>query len=149
MAQLPADELLGGGLELLKQLAQDSQDSVRLLAAEELVPFGKIFNEEQNRNLLLPIFSALAEDRSWRVRYMVASEYVEVRCHLLLTCRKRVSTSLNSLDRSHKHLVLLLLRNISQSHSYTFWLILKVKFALLLLVVLLVSHFIMFVKNYH
>lgn len=80
MAQLPTDELLGGGLELLKQLAQDSQDSVRLLAAEELVPFGKLFNEDQNRNLLLPIFSALAEDRSWRVRYMVASEYVEVRC---------------------------------------------------------------------
>lgn len=85
MAQLPTDELLGGGLELLKQLAQDSQDSVRLLAAEELVPFGKLFNEDQNRNLLLPIFSALAEDRSWRVRYMVASEYVEVRCRALLT----------------------------------------------------------------
>ena len=63
----------------MQELAQDSQDSVRLLAAEDLVAFGKLFTPEQNSQHLLPIFKALAEDKSWRVRYMVASEYVEVK----------------------------------------------------------------------
>lgn len=63
----------------MQKLAEDPQDSVRLLAVEDLIAFGKLFTQEQNQEHLLPIFKALAEDKSWRVRYMVASEYVEVR----------------------------------------------------------------------
>lgn len=73
------ENVLKEGLGLLQKLAQDAQDSVRLLVVEDLIAFGNLFTREQNQEYLLPIFQALAQDKSWRVRYMVASEYVEVK----------------------------------------------------------------------
>lgn len=65
-------------IPLFKKLAEDDQDSVRLLTVEILVALANRLSKEQIKDLLLPAFTALANDKAWRVRYMVASEYVKV-----------------------------------------------------------------------
>lgn len=65
-------------LPLLQTLSEDDQDSVRLLAVENFTPFAGFFSNEQKSEQLFPIFKRLAEDKAWRVRYMIASNYVEV-----------------------------------------------------------------------
>lgn len=65
-------------IPLFQKLAQDDQDSVRLLTVEVLVALANRLTKEQTKELLLPAFTSLANDKGWRVRYMVASKYVEV-----------------------------------------------------------------------
>jgi hypothetical protein len=65
-------------IPLFQKLSQDDQDSVRLLTVEILVALAKRLDEEKRRELLLPAFTTLSNDKAWRVRYMVASKYVEV-----------------------------------------------------------------------
>jgi serine/threonine-protein phosphatase 2A regulatory subunit A len=72
-------------IPLFQKLAQDDQDSVRLLTVEVLVALANRLSKEQTKELLLPAFTALANDKAWRVRYMVASKYVEVGINVALT----------------------------------------------------------------
>lgn len=66
-------------LTLFNELANDDQDSVRLLTIEILVAIAKRFDVQKNRDTLLEPLKSLARDKAWRVRYMVASKFVEVR----------------------------------------------------------------------
>lgn len=74
MGQISPEDVL----PLFEKLSQDNQDSVRLLTVEVLVALANKLSEEQTKTLLLPAFIYLANDKAWRVRYMVASKYVEV-----------------------------------------------------------------------
>lgn len=66
---------------LFQTLAQDEQDSVRLLAVENCAAIGAMLTPEENSQLVLPTIRACAQDKSWRVRYMVADHFCEVWWH--------------------------------------------------------------------
>ena len=54
----------------------DDQDSVRLLTIPDLIALATNLNPEETKaDLLVPLRLSVA-DKSWRVRYMVASEFV-------------------------------------------------------------------------
>lgn len=55
------------------------QDSVRLLAVEACVSIATLLPQEDLETLVMPTLRQAAEDKSWRVRYMVADKFSEVR----------------------------------------------------------------------
>uniref|UniRef100_A0A6B2L0J4 TOG domain-containing protein n=1 Tax=Arcella intermedia TaxID=1963864 RepID=A0A6B2L0J4_9EUKA len=65
-------------LEDLKVLSSDDQDSVRLLVVEDCVSFASLLPEESKNNVIKPIVLACGNDKSWRVRYMVASLFTQL-----------------------------------------------------------------------
>lgn len=70
---------------LFQHLASDDQDSVRLLTVEILIAIAEVVPKEQQagHGVLLAALRSLIEDKSWRVRYMVADRFEKVR----LACR--------------------------------------------------------------
>lgn len=70
-------------IPLFQKLAEDDQDSVRLLTVEVLAALANRLSNEQNKQLLLGAFTDLSNDKAWRVRYMVALKYVEVSINFL------------------------------------------------------------------
>lgn len=61
------------------------QDSVRLLAVEACVSIATLLPQEDLETLVMPTLRQAAEDKSWRVRYMVADKFSEVRVSNLLS----------------------------------------------------------------
>lgn len=61
---------------LFVQLAQDDQDSVRLLAVEAAVSVAKLLSAQEKETLMMPTLRQSWQDKSWRVRYMVADKFV-------------------------------------------------------------------------
>ncbi|NXF56241.1 2AAA phosphatase, partial [Oceanites oceanicus] len=55
-----------------------TQDSVRLLAVEACVSIAQLLPQEELEGLVMPTLRQAAEDKSWRVRYMVADKFTEV-----------------------------------------------------------------------
>ncbi|KGL85960.1 Serine/threonine-protein phosphatase 2A 65 kDa regulatory subunit A alpha isoform, partial [Charadrius vociferus] len=53
-------------------------DSVRLLAVEACVSIAQLLPQEELEGLVMPTLRQAAEDKSWRVRYMVADKFTEV-----------------------------------------------------------------------
>jgi len=66
------------GVALFNDLAADEHDSVRVLAVPAGVALAELFTPEENKSLLLLTLKALATDKSWRVRYMVADNFVDL-----------------------------------------------------------------------
>ena len=54
------------------------QDSVRLLAVEACVSIASLLQTEDVEQLVMPTLRQCAEDKSWRVRYMVADKFTEL-----------------------------------------------------------------------
>ncbi|KAF1644980.1 Serine/threonine-protein phosphatase 2A 65 kDa regulatory subunit A alpha isoform, partial [Eudyptes chrysocome] len=54
------------------------EDSVRLLAVEACVSIAQLLPQEELEGLVMPTLRQAAEDKSWRVRYMVADKFTEV-----------------------------------------------------------------------
>ncbi|KAI8848938.1 armadillo-type protein [Chytridium lagenaria] len=65
-------------IPLFNNLAQDEQDSVRLLTVEDLIAIAEGLTNEENKNLILTVLRSLYSDKSWRVRYMVAEKFVQL-----------------------------------------------------------------------
>lgn len=65
---------------LFQHLANDDQDSVRLLTVDILVSIAEKVpkGQQANHGVLLTALRNLFEDKSWRVRYMVADRYEKV-----------------------------------------------------------------------
>jgi len=55
-------------------LADDSQDSVRLLSVETCVKLIQILNDQERLQFIIPVTRQCAEDKSWRVRFCVAEK---------------------------------------------------------------------------
>ena len=67
--------------ELVQQfnnLANDEQDSVRLLAIEAGNTMAGLFRHEDLEQQMMQTLRAATEDKSWRVRYVVADKLVDV-----------------------------------------------------------------------
>lgn len=67
-------------IPLFQFLANDDQDSVRLLTVDVLISICEEIPKEQqsSHGVLLTALRSLFEDKSWRVRYMVADRFEKV-----------------------------------------------------------------------
>lgn len=67
-------------IPLFQHLAQDEQDSVRLLTVEVLISIAEVVPKEQqaSHGVLLTSLRNLIEDKAWRVRYMIADRFEKV-----------------------------------------------------------------------
>ncbi|KAK9453564.1 armadillo-type protein [Dipodascopsis uninucleata] len=63
---------------LFLYLAQDDQDSVRLLTVDILIAIAEILGSEEVREHLLAQIKSLFVDKSWRVRYMAADRFEQI-----------------------------------------------------------------------
>lgn len=55
---------------------------MRLLAVEACVSIATLLPQEDLETLVMPTLRQAAEDKSWRVRYMVADKFSEVSRHI-------------------------------------------------------------------
>jgi hypothetical protein len=67
------------GLPIYRRLEADDQDSVRLLTVEDLIVIAKQLTPAEVKEQLLKQIRRSIGDKSWRVRYMAASHFHEVR----------------------------------------------------------------------
>ncbi|KAI9490442.1 putative ser/thr protein phosphatase 2A regulatory subunit A [Zychaea mexicana] len=76
--QMTPDEVINVSLPLFYKVAGDEQDSVRLLAVDDMIAIAKMITARQRYEHLVPTFDSLTVDCSWRVKYMLATKFVEV-----------------------------------------------------------------------
>lgn len=78
--EMTADVAVDDMMPLFQHLAQDDQDSVRLLTVEILISIAEVVPKEQqsSHGVLLALLRALIEDKSWRVRYMIADRFEKI-----------------------------------------------------------------------
>lgn len=73
------DNLKNELFPIFEDLAKDDQDSVRVLAVEAGIVIVALVREDVTKlGQIKPLMKELANDRSWRSRYMVAERIVEV-----------------------------------------------------------------------
>jgi len=79
--EMPAAVVIDEMIPLFQHLVQDDQDSVRLLTVEILIAIAEVVPKEQqaSHGVLLTSLRNLIEDKSWRVRYMIADRFEKVR----------------------------------------------------------------------
>lgn len=71
--------VVGDGLAIYRRLQGDDQDSVRLLTVEDLIAIAQQLTPVEVKEQLLMQIRQTVTDKSWRVRYMAASHFNEVR----------------------------------------------------------------------
>lgn len=78
--EMPPETVIDEMIPLFNHLAKDDQDSVRLLTVEILIAIAEVVPKEQqsSHGVLLAALRNLFEDKSWRVRYMVADRFEKV-----------------------------------------------------------------------
>lgn len=78
--EMPPQIVISDMIPLFQHLAGDDQDSVRLLTVEVLIGIAEVIPKEQQpgHGVLLTALRSLFEDKSWRVRYMVADRFEKV-----------------------------------------------------------------------
>lgn len=78
--EMPAAIVIDEMIPLFQHLVQDDQDSVRLLTVEILIAIAEGVPKEQQagHGVLLTSLRNLIEDKSWRVRYMIADRFEKV-----------------------------------------------------------------------
>ncbi|KAL8867486.1 MAG: hypothetical protein Q9174_005633 [Haloplaca sp. 1 TL-2023] len=77
---MPADVVTAEMIPLFQHLASDDQDSVRLLTVEILIGIAEVVpkDKQNSHGTLLQALRNLFEDKSWRVRYMVADRFEKI-----------------------------------------------------------------------
>ncbi|QDS73762.1 Polyamine N-acetyltransferase 1 [Venturia effusa] len=77
---MPATVVIEEMIPMFRHLASDDQDSVRLLTVEILIAIAEVVPKEQqsSHGILLTALRSLFEDKSWRVRYMVADRFEKI-----------------------------------------------------------------------
>ncbi|KAJ4512552.1 protein phosphatase 2A structural subunit [Exophiala dermatitidis] len=77
---VPVNVVIDEMIPLFQHLASDDQDSVRLLTVEVLISIAEVIPKEQqpSHGVLLTALRNLFEDKSWRVRYMVAEKFEKI-----------------------------------------------------------------------
>ncbi|KAK0621344.1 armadillo-type protein [Bombardia bombarda] len=78
--EMPATIVVEEMIPMFQHLAQDDQDSVRLLTVEVLISIAEVVPKEQqsSHGVLLTSLRSLIEDKSWRVRYMIADRFEKI-----------------------------------------------------------------------
>lgn len=80
LKEMPAAVVVEEMIPMFQHLAQDDQDSVRLLTVEVLISIAEVVPKEQqsSHGVLLTALRSLIEDKSWRVRYMIADRFEKI-----------------------------------------------------------------------
>jgi serine/threonine-protein phosphatase 2A regulatory subunit A len=78
IVQVPKDVLIHDVLPLFAGLASDDQDSVRHLTVTDLIAIAQQLNPQETQELLGAAVRNLWADKSWRVRYSVADNWVSL-----------------------------------------------------------------------
>lgn len=78
--EMPATIVIEQMIPLFQHLARDDQDSVRLITVDILIAIAEVVPKEQqsSHGVLLSALRSLFEDKSWRVRYMVADRFEKI-----------------------------------------------------------------------
>lgn len=78
--EVPIQTVIDEMIPLFQHLASDDQDSVRLLTVDILISILEVIPKEQqpSHGVLLKALRDLFEDKSWRVRYMVAEKFERI-----------------------------------------------------------------------
>ncbi|KAG7290782.1 hypothetical protein NEMBOFW57_000785 [Staphylotrichum longicolle] len=78
--EMPAAIVVEEMIPMFQHLVQDDQDSVRLLTVEILISIAEVVPKEQqaSHGVLLTSLRSLIEDKSWRVRYMIADRFEKI-----------------------------------------------------------------------
>ena len=76
--QLPKDTLIRDLVPVFRKLSSDDQDSVRLLTVDSLIAIANAMDTSECKTYLGPTMKSMVQDKSWRVRYMVADNFVKV-----------------------------------------------------------------------
>jgi serine/threonine-protein phosphatase 2A regulatory subunit A len=71
--------ILSDALPIYRRLQSDDQDSVRLLTVEDLIVIAQQLTSPEVKELLLKQIRHSIADKSWRVRYMAATHFNQVR----------------------------------------------------------------------
>lgn len=72
---LSKQHVLTDGLSIYRRLQADDQDSVRLLTVEDLVAIAQQLSPPEVKEQLLKQIRQSVSDKSWRVRYMAATNF--------------------------------------------------------------------------
>lgn len=80
--KLAKEQVISSALPVYRKLAADDQDSVRLLTVQDLIVIAQQLQPDEVKDQLLLQLRQSVSDKSWRVRYMVANYFVEVRMYL-------------------------------------------------------------------
>mmetsp|Transcript_81622 Transcript_81622/g.141873 ORF Transcript_81622/g.141873 Transcript_81622/m.141873 type:complete len:596 (+) Transcript_81622:118-1905(+) len=67
--------------QVFEKLSKDEQDSVRILAINNCIILGRLNSSPDWQAEILPVVKSCAEDKSWRVRYMMA-DHVKQLCEV-------------------------------------------------------------------
>ncbi|KAG0274039.1 hypothetical protein BGZ96_004554, partial [Linnemannia gamsii] len=70
------EHLISDIIPLFNKLAQDEQDSVRLLTVTDLVAIAEELSPEESKAYFLQTLKSMVADKSWRVRYMIADNFL-------------------------------------------------------------------------
>jgi serine/threonine-protein phosphatase 2A regulatory subunit A len=65
-------------LDTFSKVFKDEQDSVRMHGIEFCVSFAQNMSSQKMSAPLIPYIKKFSEDRSWRIRYMVADKIMEL-----------------------------------------------------------------------
>ncbi|KAL2170551.1 hypothetical protein VTG60DRAFT_4659 [Thermothelomyces hinnuleus] len=78
--EMPAAIVVEEMIPMFQHLVQDDQDSVRLLTVEVLISIAEVVPKEQqaSHGVLLTSLRGLIDDKSWRVRYMIADRFEKI-----------------------------------------------------------------------
>ncbi|TDZ24456.1 Protein phosphatase PP2A regulatory subunit A [Colletotrichum sidae] len=78
--EMPPNVVVSEMIPLFQHLAQDDQDSVRLLTVEILISIAEVVPKDlqASHGELLLTLRNLIEDKSWRVRYMIADRFEKI-----------------------------------------------------------------------
>ncbi|KAK4458759.1 armadillo-type protein [Cladorrhinum samala] len=78
--EMPANVVVEEMIPMFQHLVQDDQDSVRLLTVEILIAIAETVPKEKqaSHGVLLTSLRSLIEDKSWRVRYMIADRFEKI-----------------------------------------------------------------------
>lgn len=77
--KMAKEHVVSDALPIYRKLANDDQDSVRLLTIQDLIVIAKQLGTKDTKEQLLGQLRQSVSDKSWRVRYMAANHFVEVR----------------------------------------------------------------------
>lgn len=69
----PESELL----ELFETFQKDSQDMVKMQGVEGCINFAKTLSSSKINSYVVPYIKSFAEERSWRIRYLMATKMIE------------------------------------------------------------------------
>ena len=107
--EMPPPIVIDEMIPLFQHLAGDDQDSVRLLTVEILIAIAEVVPKEQqsSHGTLLTALRSLFEDKSWRVRYMVADRFEKVCNSSFITCKSLTDHRLQRLSMMRQYSVIL------------------------------------------